>query len=191
MLIGPFLGLPIPLLPLQILWMNLVTDGLPALALGVEPGEEDVMRRPPFSSEESIFGRGMATFIIVMGIVMSIVALAIGVIAYRSGDPAWQTLIFTTLIFAQIVLALEVRSEHDSLFTIGFFSNMPMVWAFVSTLVLQMLVIYVPFFQNIFETQALNPRDLAIAFGASLFVLVFVEVWKFFMRRNLARQSNA
>ena len=190
MLIGPFLGLPIPLLPLQILWMNLVTDGLPALALGVEPGEEGVMRRPPFSSEESIFGRGMATFIIVMGVVMSIVALAIGVIAYRSGDPAWRTLIFTTLIFAQIVLALEVRSEYDSLFTIGFFSNMPMVWAFVSTLVLQMLVIYVPFFQNIFETQALNPRDLAIAFGASLFVLIFVEVWKFFMRRNLAKQSD-
>jgi Ca2+-transporting ATPase len=184
MLIGPFLGLPIPLLPLQILWMNLVTDGLPALALGVEPGEDEVMQRPPYSSEESIFGRGMATFIIVMGVVMSIVALAIGVISYRTGDPAWQTLLFTTLIFAQIVLALEVRSERQSLFTIGFFSNMPMVWAFVSTLVLQMLVIYVPFLQNIFDTQPLPLRDLAVAFGASLFVLVFVEIWKIFMRRS-------
>ncbi len=184
MLIGPFLGLPLPLLPLQILWMNLVTDGLPALALGVEPAESDVMQRPPYSSEESIFGRGMATFIIVMGIVMSIIALGIGVWAYRSGDPAWQTLLFTTLIFAQIVLALEVRSEHDSLFTIGLFSNRAMIWAFLSTLLLQLAVIYVPFFQNIFATQPLSVRDIAIAFGASLSVLIFVEVWKIFMRRR-------
>ena len=191
MLIGPFLGLPIPLLPLQILWMNLVTDGLPALALGVEPGEEDVMRRPPYSSEESIFGRGMVQFIMVMGFVMSIVALGIGVWAYRSGDPAWQTLLFTTLIFAQIVLALEVRSEHESLFSIGFFSNRAMVGAFVSTLVLQLLVIYVPFFQGIFDTQALGVRDIGIAFGASLFVLIFVEIWKVFMRRRLDNERNA
>ena len=68
MLIGPFLGMPLPLLPLQILWMNLVTDGLPALALGVEPPEKDVMKRPPYSSSESIFGRGMVQFIIVAGV---------------------------------------------------------------------------------------------------------------------------
>jgi Ca2+-transporting ATPase len=119
-----------------------------------------------------------------MGVVMSIVALSIGVWAYRSGDPAWQTLLFTTLIFSQIVLALEVRSEHDSLFTIGLFSNRPMIWAFLSTLLLQLMVIYVPFFQDIFATQPLNLRDIAIAFGASLSILVFVEVWKIFMRRG-------
>ncbi|MCB9140254.1 MAG: cation-translocating P-type ATPase [Caldilineaceae bacterium] len=188
MLIGPFMGLPLPLLPLQILWMNLVTDGLPALALGVEPAERSVMRRPPYSSQESIFGRGMAAFIIVLGVVMSIISLTVGVWAYRSGDPAWQTLLFTTLIFAQIVLALEVRSERDSLFTIGFFSNPPMVWAFVSTLLLQILVVYVPFFQNIFHTDPLSVRDVAIAFGASLFILIFVEVWKIFLRREASNE---
>jgi Ca2+-transporting ATPase len=87
MLFGPFLGMPLPLLPLQILWMNLVTDGLPALALGVEPAEKNVMKRPPYSSSESIFGRGMVPFIVVIGIVMSLISISIGLIAFRAGDP--------------------------------------------------------------------------------------------------------
>ncbi len=186
MLFGPFLGLPIPLLPLQILWMNLVTDGLPALALGVEPAEKNIMKRPPYSPTESIFGRGMALFIIVVGIVMSLVSLGVGLWSYTSGDPAWQSLLFTTLIFSQIVLAIEIRSEENSILQTGLFSNRSMVIAVVSTVLLQFLVLYVPFFQAIFKTQALGARDLAIALGASLFVLLFVEVWKWFMRRTRA-----
>jgi Ca2+-transporting ATPase len=175
----------IALLPLQILWMNLVTDGLPALALGVENAEKNVMRRKPYSSEESIFGRGMIPFILVFGILMSIIAIAIGMWSYASGDPAWQTLLFTTLIFNQIMLALGVRSEDQSLFTIGLFSNRAMVWAFLSTLVLQLLVIYVPFLQRIFGTQALGVRDVLIALGAGVVVLFGTEVWKWFMRRRV------
>ena len=184
MLFGPFLGLPIPLLPLQILWMNLVTDGLPALALGVEPPEENVMKRPPYSTTESIFGRGMATFIVVIGVIMSLISLAVGVISYRIGDPAWQSLLFTTLIFAQLALALEVRSEENSLFRIGLFSNRSMIYAVVGTVALQLLVLYLPFFQTIFSTQPLQPRDLLIAFGAGLLVIIVVEIWKFFLRRR-------
>ena len=119
MLLAPLLGMPLPLLPLQILWMNLVTDGLPALALGVEPAEGNIMKRPPYSSEESIFGRGLVAFVVVLGVVMSLIALGIGAWAFRSGDPAWQTLLFTTLIFSQVILALEVRSERRSIFRIG------------------------------------------------------------------------
>jgi Ca2+-transporting ATPase len=178
MLIGPFLGLPIPLLPLQILWMNLVTDGLPALALGVEPAEANVMKRPPFSSQESIFGRGMASFIVVMGIIMSLVAIGIGVFAYYEGDPAWQTLLFTTLIFCQLALALEARAEEDSLFKIGLFTNKSMVGAVVLTVFLQLLVIYIPFFQQIFATQPLSPRDIIISAAASLSIIIAVEIWK-------------
>jgi Ca2+-transporting ATPase len=185
MLLAPLFGMPLPLLPLQILWMNLVTDGLPALALGVEPAEENTMRRPPSSSEESIFGRGLVAFVSVMGVVMSLVSLAIGVYAYRSGDPAWRTLLFTTLIFSQVILALEVRSERSSLFRIGLFTNPMMVVAFLSTVGLQVAVVYLPFLQKVFSTSALGLRDLLIAFSSGLVVLVVVEAWKVALRRRV------
>jgi Ca2+-transporting ATPase len=168
----------IALLPLQILWMNLVTDGLPALALGVEQAELRVMRRPPYRPDEGIFARGMGTYIIFIGVVMSLAAIAIGMIAYVEGDPAWQTLLFTTLIFAQSAVAVSVRSEVESIFKIGFFSNRSMVLAIVSTVVLQLLVVYVPFLQRIFNTDALGVRDLLIALAAALAVFAISEAWK-------------
>jgi Ca2+-transporting ATPase len=183
MLIGPFLGLPIPLLPLQILWMNLVTDGLPALALGVEAAEQDVMKRPPISSQAGIFTRSTSSFIIGMGILMSLVSIGIGWWAYTSGDPAWQSLLFTTLIFSQIVLALEVRSETDPIWKIGLFSNRAMVWAVLSTVLLQIAVIYVPFFQKIFKTQSLGIRDVVISLVVSLSIAIFAEIWKWLRRK--------
>ena len=184
MLFGPLLGMPLPLLPLQILWMNLVTDGLPALALGVEPAEKNVMKRPPYSSTESIFGRGMVTFIFVMGVLMSIISLGIGYAAYRMGYAAWQSLIFTTLIFAQLALALEARSEENSLFKIGLFSNLYMVGAVLLTVLLQLGVLYIPFLQTVFNTQPLDAAGLLLAVFAGLLVIMIVEVWKIFMRRR-------
>ena len=185
MLIGPMLGMPLPLTALQILWMNLVTDGLPALALGVEAAEVNVMKRRPYSSTESVFGRGAVSFIILMGLFLSIVALTMGYLAWQT-DTHWQTMLFTTLIFSQLALALGIRSETQSLFKIGVFSNRGMVLAVVSTIVLQLLVIYVPFLQNIFRTQALSAIELAIALGVSLLALVVVELWKWVGRRRLA-----
>ncbi len=184
MLLAPLFGMPLPLLPLQILWMNLVTDGLPALALGVEPAEESIMKRPPYSSEEGVFGRGLVVFIVVMGVVMSLIALAIGVWAFRSHDPAWQTLLLTTLIFSQLILALEVRSERSSIFRVGVLTNPLMVMAFFSTIGLQLAIVYLPFLQRVFGTAPLGARDLLIAFGAGLPVLVVVEVWKWVLRRR-------
>jgi Ca2+-transporting ATPase len=183
MLIGPLLGMPLPLLPLQILWMNLVTDGLPALALGVEPAEVNVMKRKPYSSQESIFGRGMAAFIIVLGVIMSLVALYVGAHSYKTGDPAWQTLLFTTLIFAQLALAVSVRSEESSLFRTGLFTNRSMVVAVVLTIILQLAVVYLPFFQKIFGTAALPPADFGIALLASLAIILAVEAWKLVWRK--------
>jgi Ca2+-transporting ATPase len=184
MLLGPLFGMPLPLLPLQILWMNLVTDGLPALALGVEPAEQNIMSRPPQSSKESIFGRGLVWFVLVMGVVMSVIALGVGVWAYSSGDPAWQTLLFTTLIFSQLILALEVRSERSSIFSVGLFTNPLMIAAFLSTVGLQVAVIYLPFLQRVFSTAPLGVYDLLIAFGSGLTVLIAVEVWKLVLRRR-------
>ncbi len=184
MLLAPLFGMPLPLLPLQILWMNLVTDGLPALALGVEPAEADIMKRPPASSEESIFGRGLVPFVLVMGVVMSLISLGIGIFSYRSGDPAWQTLLLTTLSFSQVILALEVRSEKASLLTLGFLTNPLMVAAFLSTVGLQVAVVYVPFLQRVFSTAPLGVRDLGIAFGSGLAVLLVAEAWKAVLRRR-------
>jgi len=177
MLFGPFLGMPLPLLPLQILWMNLVTDGLPALALGVEPAEDDVMLRPPQAATASIFGRGMVAFVVVMGLVASMVSLAVGFLAVRAGDAHWQTLLFTTLIFSSTALALGVRSDTRPFWSRPL-SNPSLVAALVLTVALQLAAVYVPFLQRVLRTTALPPPDLLIAFAAGASVLLAVEAWK-------------
>jgi Ca2+-transporting ATPase len=190
MLIGPLLGMPLPLLPLQILWMNLVTDGLPALALSVEPAERNVMRRPPYSSKESIFGRGMVYWILGLGVLMSIVSVAVGWWSYSSGDPAWQTLLFTTLIFAQLAVALEARAEEESLFRIGLRSNRSMLLAIGSTVALQLVVVYTRLGGEIFSTQPLSAADLGVALAAALGLLVLIEIVKLVVRRR-GRQGRS
>jgi len=191
MIIGPFLGMPLPLLPLQILWMNLVTDGLPALALGIEPPERDVMQRPPYSATESVFGRGMPTFIGVFGVVLSILAIGAGYGLWHEIDPGWQTALFSGLVFSQLGMALSVRSEEESLFRTGLLTNKPMLGAIVITVILQLVLIYWPPAQSIFHTTALSTRDLAICFGMGLVIIVLVEIWKVFMRarRRAAARS--
>ncbi len=182
MLLGPVLGMPLPLLPLQILWMNLVTDGLPALALGVEPAEKNVMKRPPYSATESVFGRGMVRFIIIVGILLSVIAIAAAWEIWHLGDSTWQTVLFSTLVFAQLAVALAVRSEDQSLFKIGLFSNRSMVLAVVLTIALQLVVIYWPVAQNIFNTQALPLPYLLLSFGLGVVAFVIIEVWKWVVR---------
>ena len=182
MLIGPFLGMPLPLLPLQILWMNLVTDGLPALALGIEPPEKDVMKRPPYSATESVFGRGMPTFIVVFGIVLSILSLVTGYSLWAEGDPAWQTALFTTLVFAQLGMALSVRSERESLLRTGLLTNKAMLGAIAITIVLQLILIYWAPARQLFHLEALPLRDLLICIAVGLSVVILVEIWKVFAR---------
>ena len=182
MLIGPLLGMPLPLLPLQILWMNLVTDGLPALALGIEPAEKNVMHRPPYSATESVFGRGMPRFIVVFGVVLSLIAIGSGFGLWRSGDDAWQTALFTTLVFAQLAMALAVRSEDESLLRIGLLSNKPMLLALVVTFALQLVLVYWRPAQVIFHTTALTPFDLGLSVALALLVIVIVEIWKAIVR---------
>jgi Ca2+-transporting ATPase len=191
MIIGPFLGLPLPLLPLQILWMNLVTDGLPALALGVEAPEKGVMNRPPFTATESVFGRGMVRFIILFGVLMSVIAIGNAYGLWAAGDEAWQTTLFTTLVFSQLAMALAVRSEEQSIFTIGLFSNRYMILALIVTVTLQFVLIYWGPAQLIFNTVALPARDLALSFGLSFIVLASVEIYKWFLRRQRAAAEQA
>jgi P-type Ca2+ transporter type 2C len=185
MLFGPLLGMPLPLLPLQILWMNLVTDGLPALALGVEPAEDDVMRRPPQAATASIFGRGMVTFVVVMGLVASTISLAVGLLANQAGNVHWQTLLFTTPIFSSTALALGVRSDTQPFWRRPL-SNPALMAALVLTVALQLAAVYVPLLQRVLRTTALPLLDLLIAFAAGASVLLAVEAWKWAVRRRTA-----
>lgn len=184
MLIGPFLGMPLPLLPLQILWVNLVTDGLPGLALGVEPAERGTMRRPPYHPNENIFGRGMSRHIILFGLLMGLVSLGMGYWYWSTGNPDWQTMVFTTLTLSQMGHALAIRSGRDSLFSIGLLSNSFLLGAVLLTLVLQLAVVYVPFLQDVFSTVALPPADLAVALALSTVVFWGVELEKWLQRRS-------
>ena len=152
MLAAPLLGMPLPLLPLQILWMNLVTDGLPALALGAEPAEPDVMQRPPYRPNESIFARGLGRHVIWVGLLMGFLSLGAGYWYWRAGDSNWQTLLFTTLTLSQMAHVMAIRSERRSLFQIGLMSNKPLLGAVSLTVLLQLALLYVPFLQAVFKT---------------------------------------
>ena len=191
MLTAPFLGMPLPLLPLQILWINLVTDGLPGLALTLEKPERGTMRRPPYHPQESIFGRGMARDIIWVGLLMALVSLGVGYWAWSDGNLAWQTMIFTTLVLSQLGNALALRSDRDSVFSIGFFSNPAMLGTILVTLALQLAVVYVPFLQVIFKTLPLAPRDLVICLVLSTIVFWAVEIEKLILRRREAEAEVA
>ena len=184
MLLAPLAGMPLPLLPLQILWMNLVTDGLPALALGVEPPESDVMLRPPRASEESIFARGMGGHVIWVGLLMGLLTLGVGFAYWRLGNPKWQTMVFTTLTLSQMANVMAIRSERQSLFRIGLLSNKLLVGAVALTVILQLALVYLPPLQGIFETTALPGRDLAVAIGVPTVIFWAVELEKWFRRQR-------
>ncbi|HEY6751008.1 MAG TPA: cation-translocating P-type ATPase [Rubrobacteraceae bacterium] len=184
MLLGPLLGMPLPLLPLQILWINLVTDGLPALALGVEPAERDTMRRPPHRPDEGVFARGLGRHVLWVGALMALVALAVGYWYWHTDPALWQTMVFTTLTLSQMGHVLAIRSGRDSLFTTGPLSNKPLLGAVALTFVLQLAAVYVPFFQAFLETEALPAGDFALALVLSTVVFWGVEAEKWLSRRK-------
>lgn len=184
MLLAPFAGMPLPLTPLQILWVNLVTDGVPGLALTIEPAESNTMRRAPFSPKENIFGRGMARDILWIGLLMGIVSLGVGFWFWQQDNPNWQTIVFTTLTLSQMGNALATRSNLDTLYQIGLFSNRAMLGAVLLTFVLQMAVVYLPFMNQIFETRPLSLAELAISLILSTIVFHAIELVKLFNQRR-------
>lgn len=190
MLLYPFLGLPLPLLPLQILWTNLVTDGLPALALSREPAEHQVMKRPPRAPNESLFARGLGWHVLWVGLVMGVLCLGTGLWFWTQGAPNWQTMIFTTLVLSQMAHVLAIRSELDSLFRIGPWTNVPLLGAVGLTVLLQLAVVYVPFLQAVFGTRALLPSELALSVGLSAVTFCAVELEKWARRRAVGRKGR-
>jgi P-type Ca2+ transporter type 2C len=189
MLVGPFLGLGLPLLPLQILWINLVTDGPPALALSAEPAEQGIMRRPPRPPGESIFGRGLGRHVVWVGALMALVSLATGLWYSQTAPGIWQTMVFTTLTLSQLSHVMAIRSGDESLFRVGPLSNKPLLGAVALTFALQLLAIYAPFFQRFLETEALPLADLAIAVALSTIIFWAVEAEKLLVRSKRSREG--
>ncbi len=185
---APLLGLSsVPLTPLQILWMNLVTDGLPALALAVEPAEPDVMRQPPFNPRESIFARGLGAYILRIGLIFAILSISLMVWAYHdaqgSDQPdSWKTMVFTTLCIAQMGHALAARSNTRLTVEMNPFSNPYLLGAVTLTVVLQLALIYVPALRHFFGTQVLSLEQLAICLGFSGIMFIWVEAEKLAVR---------
>jgi Ca2+-transporting ATPase len=177
--LAPFFGLPIPLLAIHILWINLITDGLPGLALASEPSEENIMNRPPRNTKENIFAGGMAWHILWVGLLMAAVALGMQAWTIHDGDDShWQTMTFTVLCFSQLGHVMAIRSESKSLFIIGVLSNKPMLAALLITTALQLMIIYVPFFNDIFRTEPLTFKELMITVAVSSIVFWAVEIEK-------------
>ena len=189
---APLVGLiGVPLTPLQILWMNLVTDGVPALALALEPAEAGLMDRDPARPGESIFARGIGRYIVRVGVVFGLMTIAMMVWIYRTQgvDGPWKTMVFTTLCLAQMGHALSARSDRP-LLQVNPFSNPWLLWAVVFTSGLQLLLLYVPWLSRFFGTEPLAFADLMVCVGVSLLFFTYLEAEKVFRQWWNRRRAN-
>lgn len=179
--LAPFFGLPIPLLPIHILWINLITDGAPGLALAVEPAEKGIMRRPPVAPDEGLFSQGLWQQVLWVGLLMGASCLLTQKIALERGWH-WQTMVFTVLCYSQLFNALAIRSERESLFRQGVASNISLLMTVLVSIAVQLGIIYVPALQAVFHTQALGWVELFFCLLMSLVVFIAVEIEKLLIR---------
>ena len=168
---------------MQLLWVNLVTDGLPGLALGVEPSASTPWSARPPPNER--LARGTGIYIIWVGLLLGALCLATEYVGDHFGwndDRTWQTMVFTVLSLAQMGNALAVRSDDQSLFTLGIGSNRALLLAVLLTTALQFAVIYTPFLQRIFDTTALTFWQMLASLALSAVLFVAVEIVKLIRR---------
>ena len=182
--LAPFLGLPLPLLPIHILWVNLVTDGLPGIMLAREPGEGDLMRRGPRDPSESVFAHGIWQHIVWVGLLMGGVCLLVQAAALDA-SAHWQSMVFTVLTLSQLGHVLAIRSERESILTIGWRSNSWLLLVVLGTVLLQLATLYLPALNTIFSTQPLALGELAVCLAASSVVFFAVEAEKWLIRRGV------
>lgn len=177
LLLGPMIGLPVALLPIHILWINLVTDGLPAISLSFEKAEKNIMNRPPRPPQQSVFANGRGMHMIWVGMLMAGIALSAQGWAIRH-DLHWQTIVFNVLCLSQMGHVLAIRSETQSFFSAGIFSNKPLIGSVLITFLLQFGVTYIHFLQPIFKTQALTLYEFILVGVTSSVVFFAVEIEK-------------
>ena len=183
------LGMPIPLRPVQLLWLNLVSDGAPALALGMERGDPDIMRRPPRPPREPVINPHMAIGIAVVAVVDAVAiltAFSLGLQRYPGQLEAAQTIAFVTLCTSELIRAFTARSEYHSVFSIGLFSNRAMVWAVGASFLLVLTVVYVPFVRPFFDTVPLTLDDWLFMLPFFFASPIAMEVVKLYFRRKIA-----
>jgi Ca2+-transporting ATPase len=188
MLFAPLLGISVALLPLQLLWLNLLTDGLLGLGLGMEPADQRTMQRPPRARHEGFLTPSLRRHIAWIGTLIGVAALGVGYVFYQRGDASWQTMIFTTLAFLQIGQALASRATEESLFTLGLRSNPTLLLLALIVFGLQMVAVYVPFFDDFFGVTPLSALELAISVGVGSLAFVAIEIEKWLLRRAASRR---
>ncbi|MCC7182835.1 MAG: cation-translocating P-type ATPase [Rhodocyclaceae bacterium] len=182
--LAPFFGLPVPLLPIHILWVNLVTDGLPGLALAAEPAERGVMQRPPHPPNASLFAQGMGVQIIWSGLLIAASCLLAQSWCLYTGGP-WQSMVFTVLTFSQLGNAMVMRSEHETLLARGLRGN-PLLWLSIAgTLIVHLAILYLPALNAIFRTEPLSAREWLVALLLSALAPVAIELDKLRSRWRL------
>jgi Ca2+-transporting ATPase len=190
MFLGPLVGLPLPLLPIQILWVNLVTDGLPAMALGVDGSDPDIMRRYPRKPDESVFARGLGRKIMIRGMMIGLGTLLVFVVGLMCGGGllAARTMAFCTLVFSQLFHVFDCKSEHRGIFEVGIFSNPFLVGAVLVSTIMQLSVIYLPYLQIIFKTTPLDGWQwllILLVSGGPSVLIGFVRLLRSAFRRRI------
>ena len=186
--IAILMGLPSPLTPIQLLWLNLITDGAPALALGMEKGDPDIMVQPPRPPDEPVINRPMRARIWIQMLAIAGVTLAaywLGIRLFPDIPEKAMTMAFVTLSFSELLRAFTVRSEHYPVYKIGFFSNKWMIYAVASSLLLLLAVIYLPFLQPIFNTVSLGWTEWQIVLPLITIPAIVAEVSKWLMSIQL------
>ena len=186
--LAPMVGMPIPLMPVHILWINLVTDGLPGLFLSMEPAERDLMERKPRHPKESIFAHGLGMHILWVGLLMGGITLSAQAWAIGTGHAHWQTIAFNVLCLSQMGHVWAIRTER-SFFRTSFFSNPALLGAVALTFGLQAMITFVPVFQEIFHTQALTLEEFLMVTALASVVFIGVEVEKLFRNRAAAARG--
>ena len=184
MLLAPFLGIGTALLPLQLLWLNLLTDGLLGLGMGFEPTARDVMRRPPISPKAGIFSDGLGRHVAWVGALIGLLALGVGYLYWEQELSQWQMMIFNTLAFAQVGQALASRSNREPLWRVGFFSNRPLLILLAIVVVAQVVVLLLPALENFFYTEPLRTLDWVISIGLGVLVYMALEAEKLMLQRR-------
>lgn len=181
MLFAVILGLPLPLLPIQILWINLVTDGLPALAFAVEPSDPDIMQRPPRNPKGRILERDRLIMMFAQGLFIALVTILAFVYCLYGMDQDLdraRTLTFTILVFAQLGHAFNCRSDNRSVFALGFLTNKTLLLGVITSVGLQAAIIFSPPIREIFKVTPFDTQHWLLALGIGLLPLVAMELWK-------------
>lgn len=188
--LASLLGFPVPLLPIHILWINLITDGLPGLMLASENAERNVMKRKPRAADESFFSGGTGIHILWVGILMALITLGTETVALNLHLQHWQTMVFAVLSFAQLGHVMAIRSEYEFIYKKGIFSNRPLLITVLLTFMLQVVVIYLPLANKLFKTQPLSLQELLVCIGMASIIFHAVELEKWLRKRQFQRHPG-